>query len=507
MTKIICYTAIFGRYDKLLLPEHRDLLSKEADFFCFTDNPNLKSDFYRVIIVERKFKDPTRENRYYKLLPHLVLPRDYEYSLYIDGNIILKTNSLINEFSIIFESPYTQIAMLAHPFRNCAYEEAIACIQLKKDDPLTINKQMATYKTSFYPEENGLVACTIIFCRFSSEVSKLCESWWAELERGSKRDQLSFNYVVWKAKFKGLKILPWEWEENHFYRKTNHINTLPENTFYMESKDLNLGYVPSRIKKPLPWVGHIPFAFYLVEKLRPSVIVELGTHTGNSFFSFCQAVKNVGLNSKVFAIDLWTGDPHAGFYNNEIYEDVHSYQQSQYPKIGYLIKKDFNEAVKDFIDESIDCLHIDGLHTYEAVKNDFETWLPKLKNDAIVLFHDTNVFREGFGVHQFWDELIEKYPYSFNFTHSNGLGVISVSINASSSSAVLINELKENTILINLLKGYGNHLFNTLPFYFQLEIEQIQLEIEQEKYQKLLKSKPIVYRNIVKRLLSKIKFW
>ncbi len=173
------------------------------------------------------------------------------------------------------------------------------------------------------------------------------------------------------------------------------------------------------------WLGHIPFASWLVEVVRPKSIVELGTHNGASFLAFCQAVETQQVSARVFAVDTWEGDEHAGFYGNEIYAELRDYQQRHYAGISEMMRMRFDQALEYFADGSVDVLHVDGLHTYEAVREDFETWRSKLSPRAVVLFHDSCVRERGFGVWQYWSEISSQFP-SFEFTHTHGLGVLLV---------------------------------------------------------------------------------
>jgi hypothetical protein len=70
------------------------------------------------------------------------------------------------------------------------------------------------------------------------------------------------------------------------------------------------------------WTGHQAFAAWLTEQIRPNIIVELGTHTGASYFAFCESVVRNNLATITFAIDTWAGDEHDGFYDDTIFTTV-----------------------------------------------------------------------------------------------------------------------------------------------------------------------------------------
>jgi hypothetical protein len=107
-----------------------------------------------------------------------------------------------------------------------------------------------------------------------------------------------------------------------------------------------------------------------------------------------------------------------------VFEEFRATIKQRYPEQTY-IKGMFRDALPCFEDGAIDLLHIDGYHTYEAVQDDFETWLPKMSGNGIIIFHDINVHERGFGVWRFWDELKLRYP-GFGFMHCHGLGVLYV---------------------------------------------------------------------------------
>jgi glycosyltransferase involved in cell wall biosynthesis/predicted nucleic acid-binding Zn-ribbon protein len=215
--------------------------------------------------------------------------------------------------------------------------------------------------------------------------------------------------------------------------------------------------VPDRLVEPLAWVGHSPFVMWFIERWEPQQIVELGVHSGNSFFAMCQAVKRSGLRCALVGIDSWKGDAQAGFYGQETYEMVRAHCDATYGSFASLMRCQFDEAVAKFPDGSIDLLHIDGYHDYDAVRHDYQSWLPKMSEQGVILFHDTQVREpDTFGVWRLWAEIKRYYPHC-EFVHSHGLGVLFVGSDLSKPRQMLRDALCDQAAFDQL-----NSLFSTL---------------------------------------------
>ena len=184
------YTSIIGGKDTLKDNQN----TTGAKFVAFMDKP-VESKIWEIRDSCKEFIDPVRNAKKHKILPHLYFP-DAEYSLWIDGTMTLKVplEELVNKYL-----KDTDIAMFKHPYRDCLYDEALACINLGLDNPDTIKKQVEEYNLEGYLPRRGLFEATVILRRHTNEIRAFNEIWWDEIQWGSRRDQISLPYVLHKT--------------------------------------------------------------------------------------------------------------------------------------------------------------------------------------------------------------------------------------------------------------------------------------------------------------------
>ncbi len=176
------------------------------------------------------------------------------------------------------------------------------------------------------------------------------------------------------------------------------------------------------------WKGHEQFAMWLVQKLQPKVVVDLGFDRGLSTLAF--AYKNRG---HVFGIDWFFEE---GSYAEKSYaldtafRNITEALRSNYVKNIHLIIGPYRDVLKNW-NKSIDIFHIDWAHTYRAVKFQYDSWSPHLKEDAVLLFHDVLAYPEEVG--KFFIQL--PYPKCV-LKEGKGLGIVS-------SNLDLIEEIRQ----------------------------------------------------------------
>lgn len=175
------------------------------------------------------------------------------------------------------------------------------------------------------------------------------------------------------------------------------------------------------------WEENIPFAFDLIAAIKPPTIVELGVHYGDSYFAFCQAVREnyptYNGTYRCYGIDMFEGDDLTGYYGPAVFDIVKGYNDLHYKPFSTIIKEPFDQALKHFGDDYIKLLHIDGSHYYTDVKHDFYTWLPKMQHDGIILLHDIKTLWERYGVWKLWKEITNSFN-TCEIDNKYGLGIV-----------------------------------------------------------------------------------
>jgi cephalosporin hydroxylase len=163
--------------------------------------------------------------------------------------------------------------------------------------------------------------------------------------------------------------------------------------------------------KPLQVKSEIVYLCKVIQELNPKKIVEIGSASGGTLFLFA----HVACPEKMVSIDLPAGSFGGGYPSWKI----PLFKSLAKKKVIQLIRADSHKEetlgkTRTLLkDEKVDFLFIDGDHTYQGVKQDFQMYSPLVKKGGIVSLHDiaTHDPASGCEVDRFWSEIKPTYRH------------------------------------------------------------------------------------------------
>lgn len=220
--KIVIYTVIFGNYDSIQEPL---FAPDNCEFIILTDMELPKNSKWKKYDMQKiasiiQGMTSIEKNRIFKMKPQILFP-EYKYSIYIDGNI-----QIISDLTeMVHKIPECGVAMHWHAHRICVYDEIETVRLLKLDKKINLDKHMEHILEDGMPNNYGLLECNVIAREHNKEsCKKLMEDWWKEFQIYSKRDQISFPYVLYKngIKVKEVATLGHNVKQNYALRINSH---------------------------------------------------------------------------------------------------------------------------------------------------------------------------------------------------------------------------------------------------------------------------------------------
>jgi cephalosporin hydroxylase len=209
-------------------------------------------------------------------------------------------------------------------------------------------------------------------------------------------------------------------------------------------------YKVERINRNRNWADAVPFAFKEFRRVirpsqvpseiesllrslhaeRPKHILEIGTKKGGTLFLFSRVAAE---DAQILSVDLPSGPFGGGYpaWKIPLYKSFALPKQKVHLIRGNSQEPATLQKVREILNgKELDFLFIDGDHTYEGAKRDFEIYSPLVKKNGLVALHDIvdHPTRADCEVNRLWTELRPKYDYEEFVEDPNqgwaGIGVL-----------------------------------------------------------------------------------
>lgn len=197
--RAIIYTAIIGGHDRLMLP---DIIDPDFEYVCFSDRPIDGYGVWQIRTVPYIGTDNTRTARFVKTHPFLLL-EDAEFYVWVDGNV-----RIVGDLNTYFDKASAPIGFFKHPLRASIRDEAQVCMDRGKDVSEQIKAQLDRYEQDVDVSALPLFETNVFMAKNSDDLRSFFSTWWHEIDKGSRRDQLSAGYALRKTDTSYFHLLP-----------------------------------------------------------------------------------------------------------------------------------------------------------------------------------------------------------------------------------------------------------------------------------------------------------
>lgn len=202
----VCYTVITGNYDTLQQPE---VITPGWEYVCYIDKagPAKNVGVWQMVRFSPE-ENPALHNRRLKILcPIKPEKGQWLRTIYVDGNQTITGN--LDSFVENSKHPLGGFTAKKHPTRNCAYQEAQACLEFNKDTPTNIKKTVNYLRKQKFKKNAGLSENGILIRDYNDpagtgQLSRAMKRWEKMTRLYSHRDQLSLPFVL--SKYPKVKL-------------------------------------------------------------------------------------------------------------------------------------------------------------------------------------------------------------------------------------------------------------------------------------------------------------
>lgn len=232
------YCSITGSYDDIPQPVH---IAPDWDYYLFVAPDSTLPDRLGVWKVRRMgfgLENTRMLSRFPKLQPHEVLP-DYDWTLWIDGNITILDSSLTDMADVAIQSGAHEYYGVTHPLRDDVAEEALIVYRAKRCTFVQAFRALRfLYCKEKYPRHAGLLENNLILRHNTRQIREFDNLWWELLQKYPPRDQFTGGYCLAKCGITAGGLLPEGCNARNFpgLRYENHSTHIPPKTWWEKAR-------------------------------------------------------------------------------------------------------------------------------------------------------------------------------------------------------------------------------------------------------------------------------